>query len=321
VTPDAVGQRVLDAALARVAADPVPLRDAGLVPYFVSALGGGGATALGRVPLSWWGLVAGDDPAPALRDAYHTLLQGLYPERYLRFLGWESLALAGCDLYADALRDALRPPPPARARPAPLLVGVCGIDGAGKSSHVAALAAHLRERGLRVQVHKIYRHGVFHDTVTDLVRACAGDRHLHLWRVERMAKVFDSVKYWFTRLEPELASCDVVLFDRYVPTHLAAGAGRCHFDPGSTELLEPYPPADLLVLLDLPVAAALERLGERGARTMDENPYMLGRFAALLRALAEDGGMHVLDARAPFETNQARLRELVGACLRMRGAG
>lgn len=189
-----------------------------------------------------------------------------------------------------------------------LFISFEGIDGAGKSTHVAALEAHLAARGLRAEAFKIFRHGVFHDTITDVTRRAAGQKSLHLWRLQRIVKAFDSQKLLRAGLAERLAALDVALFDRYLSTHLAAGTGALHHDPHTLELLSGYPPADRTYLLDLPVGEALRRIGARGALTVDENPYMLDRYRRRLLALARREGFLVLDAERPFEENQAAMR-------------
>lgn len=193
-------------------------------------------------------------------------------------------------------------------RSAPRLLAICGIDGAGKSSHLAALAEHLTNRGLRVGRFKLFRHGLFHATVTDLARRTRGGRRLCLWRTERLIKVYDSLKYFASTVEPELANYDVVLFDRYSYTHEAAALGRLWHLAGLEPLLERFPQPDQVWLLDLPAERAVERLGERGERTIDEHLFMLDRFRRRLLVAAEREGFSVLDARLDFAVNQARLR-------------
>ena len=142
-------------------------------------------------------------------------------------------------------------------------------------------------------------------TATDLARQCEGDHNLHLWRLERLAKLMDSVKY-LPAVDRDLASADVILFDRSIWTHYAAGAGRSHHDPHARELLAPVPVPHLTVLLDLPVDVSMARIGARAQRTTDENAYMLGRYRALLRELATRHGGLVLDAtRDPAEVQGA----------------
>jgi dTMP kinase len=273
-----------------------------------------------RLAESWWGLLPGDHYPDCLRAAHHGWMRELWPGRFLKFRSLEANALAGFDLYDESLRgryDAL----PTRDHPLvnrPLILGIDGIDGAGKSSQLTALLAHLESRGLRVGVHKIYRHGVFHETVTDITRQCVGGGNLHLWRLQRHAKLFDSVKYYYSSVVPDMSRCDVLIFDRYVQTHRAAGLGRYGHDPYAREFLSIYPLADRVYLLDLPEETALARIAERQERTVDENPYMLSRFRAALLEIADEERMVVLDSEASIEDNHARIREDVDRMLEAR---
>lgn len=310
-------ERSLETALARLergAARPLPLfrtrlpaRDAA-DPAFVAT----------RLRESWFGLLPGEDYHDSVRTLWHELLRRLHPGRRLRYLALEEAALAGFDLFDEVVRgraDALREGTPESARGGARVFAVEGIDGAGKSTHVAQLAAHLAAKGLRVATHKLFRHGVFHETVTDLTRQCEGGARLHLWPLQRVVKCFDSLKHFHSNVAADLAAHDAVVFDRWVPTHLAEGIGRCHHDPFARELLAALPRPDRVFLLDLPETDALARLDARAARTVDENPYMLGRYRASLLELARRDGHVVLDARAPLDANQRRMRDEVDRLL------
>ncbi|MBK8977781.1 MAG: hypothetical protein IPM29_17880 [Planctomycetes bacterium] len=271
-----------------------------------------------RLAPAWWGVLPGDLWPAAARRSWLDLLQREAPQRRLAFLDLENAALAGIDLFAESLaRPAALPLPTPAA--GPIVLGIDGIDGAGKSSHLAMLERWLgRELGLSVARLKMYRHGVFHDTVTDMTRACAGDHHLHLWPLQRHAKLLDSLKYHCEVVDAAAADHDVLLFDRYVQTHLAAGAGRFHHDPYARELLCGLPRADVVFVLDVPVETAVARLRERPELTVDENPYMLSRFRAALLDLAHVEDWPVLDAEQPFEANRDRIRIAVERVLHAR---
>lgn len=314
VPADAHGAALLAATAEQVARAPHAYAQAGLVPALLPAADRS-APPRSRLAPSWFGLGGGDAPDEAALRHYRALVAQLYPERCLELDGYDNLAVSGCDLYSLALRAAAGIDRPAVV-PAPRakIIAVCGIDGSGKSTHARALAEHLAARGLAVATVKIYRHGVFHATVTDFTRRTHGARNLHLWRTERLAKTFDSVKCYFSRVAALFADHDVVVCDRYVQTHFAAGAGRCHWDPFTRELLEVFPPADHVFFLDVPVATALARIGARDARTVDENPYMLGRYRAMLDAMCGPT-MTRLDGAAPFEVNHARMTAHVDALL------
>lgn len=287
-------------------------REAFGIPFFDTDPGHPVGPVHTRLAPGWWGLLPGDVWPEAERQAWLTMLRARFPDRVLRFLALENHALAGIDLFGEALARSA-PLPSMAARQGPLVIGIDGIDGTGKSTHLELLHAWLERRGLRVVRHKLYRHGVFHDTVTDMTRMCAGAEHLHLWPLQRHAKLLDSLKYWHEQVAPSVAEADVLLFDRYVQTHLAAGTGRYHHDPYAREFLAALPRADLVFLLDLPIDVALQRLAQRRERTVDENPYMLGRFRAQLLQLALAGRHEVLDATAPVERIQTRMRAAIEA--------
>jgi thymidylate kinase len=315
----------LQACIETVAKDPVPFRHAGLFPFFDTALNeaakDGGEAAESRLLPSWWGILPGDHWPRPIRVRYLELLRLLHPDRIFLFMTLENYALAGVDCFVEGVMDRFGTTAPRRdkKKSRPLILGICGTDGSGKSSHVAALEAHIIGMGLRVCVHKIYRHGVFHDTVTDLTRRCAGGRNLHLWRLQRIIKAFDSMKYFYSSLERELDEHDVVIFDRYVFTHYAAGAGRYHHDPFARELLSPFPDADRIYLLDVPTDEAIRRIGTRKERTVDENEYMLSRYRHALLDLADRCGFKVLDALAPFEENKRNILDDAERLIEARG--
>lgn len=305
VLPLQPGSRDLEKALSTVSRDPGLFREAELKPFFATKLNGGQAVETRLLP-SWWGIVPGEAWPEEARSLFHELFRLLHPDKVFLYQAFENYALAGIDLYTEGLMGRFRKSSPlfAKKKGQPLVIGVCGTDGSGKSSHVAALKEHLISLGLKVCVHKIYRHGVFHDTVTDLTRQCAGGKNLHLWRLQRVIKAFDSVKYYYSSLEKDLATHDVVLFDRYTFTHYAAGVGRYHHDPFARELLSVFPEPDRIYLLDVPTEEALKRIGNRDERTVDENRYMLSRYRHALLDLGERHEFMVLDATAPFEENR-----------------
>jgi dTMP kinase len=297
----------LGRALDLVTSAPDMFAAAELIPWFTTDPRAPQRDAETRQPESWSGLLPGDCYPAAVRERTRALHARLWLHRAAAFAALENCALGGYDLYLETLLGRRLQPRSAPGTRRPLLLGFCGIDGSGKSSHVESLRQWLAQRGLRVAVHKFYRHGLFHDTVTDVARLCTGDRNLHLWRIERLAKLMDSCKC-APAVERDLDGNDVVLFDRSIWTHYAAGAGRSHHDPFARELLDVLPVPHRTFLLDVPVDASLARLDARVQRTIDENPYMLSRYRDVLLELAGPHGFVVLDARHDFARNQAAIR-------------
>ena len=191
-----------------------------------------------------------------------------------------------------------------------------GIDGAGKSSHIEALAAWLRERGHAVLVTRepggtelaeALRELVLHremDAMTEALLVFAARRdHLH------------------TLIEPALAEGRHVLCDRFTDATFAyQGAGR-GFDLTVLGTLEAWVQQgrqpDLTCWFDLPAAVAAER--RRAARppdrfeAQDEAFFARVRSGYAARAAADPGRFVVLDASRPREAVWRQLESAVEA--------
>ncbi|MCI0589400.1 MAG: hypothetical protein L0323_21495 [Planctomycetes bacterium] len=192
-----------------------------------------------------------------------------------------------------------------------VLLAVEGIDGAGKSTHVAALARLLRARGFRVAVRRLYRHGAFHETACDVLRLALRRRSRRLLRLERLVRVLDTVGVWFREVEPELLRRDFVLLDRSLETHGAAARGRGIPASFAEVWLRSLPRPDATILLDLPVPAALARIrARRRPRGPDEREAILGRWRRHFLSCARRRGWTVLDARADRRANREAIARL-----------
>lgn len=154
-----------------------------------------------------------------------------------------------------------------------------GIEGSGKSTQVARLAARLRQAGLRVVATR-------EPGGTDLGR---GLRSLLLRPAttamsplaELLLYVADRAEHLASVVRPALERGDVVLCDRYLDATLAyQGHGR-GLDPAAIRDLHRTPPLDLrphrTLLLDLEPAAGVDRARrrDRGTAAREE-----GRFEA-----------------------------------------
>jgi len=174
------------------------------------------------------------------------------------------------------------------------LVAVEGIDGTGKSTLVLALARSLRLRGYSVAV-----------------RREPADRRLG--RLAQEASVRDAWTgaVYFTvdrhlarpALLAALRTHDLVVSDRsYFSTVAYQGSALPARERRRVESLQRGAsiPPDLVLLLDLSPAAALERLGARSSvRAPLERRRTLARVAAAYRRLARRERWRVLDASRP----------------------
>lgn len=181
---------------------------------------------------------------------------------------------------------------PRRAR----LVALEGIDGAGKSSLGRALASRLRRAGYTVRLRREPT-----DPALGALAQKAGARDP--WT----GAIYFTVDRHQARpaLEEDLRASDVVLTDRsYFSTLAYQGSALSSEERRRLERLQRRATVvpDQVLLLDLPVARALPRVGARATRSRAglgplERRRTLVRVAKAYRTLSRRPGWTVLDAR------------------------
>lgn len=203
---------------------------------------------------------------------------------------------------------------PARGR----FITLEGIDGAGKSTHVAFLAECIRDAGHAVVTTRepggtplgetlrglLLNEPMCHDTETLLMFAA---RREHVERVIR----------------PALANGDWVLCDRFTDATWAYQGGGHGVDRARIAALAQWVHGDcqpdLTILFDVPTAVSRERLARArdGGRELDkferEGPSFAERVrdAYLDRARAEPARFRIVDSTRPQEAVRAELARLV----------
>jgi dTMP kinase len=183
------------------------------------------------------------------------------------------------------------------------LVTVEGVDGAGKSTLVEALArrwdaAVFREPGGEPLA----------EHIRDLVKAHAFDPHAEalLFAAARAQLVANEVA-------PRLARGETVVIDRFVDSSLAyQGVGRGVGIETVRAMNSFAPVPDLTLLLRVDPAMGLERVGERGGADRFEDLPFLRRVAAAYDdlAAAEPERWRVIDASLGPERVLAQVLEL-----------
>ncbi len=180
-----------------------------------------------------------------------------------------------------------------------------GIDGSGKSTQQAKLAARLSERGRRVVATREPYASPAGDRIRALARSGASvapEQELALFFEQRRAHVREVVR-------PALARGDVVLCDRYFLSTVAYQGAR-GLDAEAILLASEreFPLPDLVLWLDLPVAEGLARALARGTPhepAFEERERLLGvreRLAAIDRPY-----LARIDARGDPEAVHARV--------------
>lgn len=145
------------------------------------------------------------------------------------------------------------------ARPGPgFLIVIEGIDGTGKSTLAAELAETLRQRGRSVLLTYEPTHGPYGRRLREL--AIAGREEV---TPEEETELFiaDRREHVAQEIGPALAAGQTVVMDRYYYSTMAYQGAR-GVDPAQIEARHRdfAPQPDLLVLLDLPVEEALDRI-------------------------------------------------------------
>jgi dTMP kinase len=177
-----------------------------------------------------------------------------------------------------------------------------GIDGAGKSSHIDALAAAARERGHAVVVTREPGGTALAERLRDLVL------HTPMDALTEALLVFAARRdHLVQQIEPALARGEFVLCDRYTDASFAYQGGGRGFSLDVLAQLEAWVQQgrqpDLTLWFDLPAATAAERRAAVRApdRFESQDLDFFERVCAgyALRAVADAGRFARLDAQAP----------------------
>ena len=191
-----------------------------------------------------------------------------------------------------------------------------GIDGAGKSSHIEALAERLRARGQRVLVTREPGGTELAEALRELVLQRPMDAMTEALLV--FAARRDHLR---VRIEPALAEGCHVLCDRYTDATFAYQGGGRGFDWKVLGTLEAWVQQgrqpDLTLWFDLPAAVAAQR--RQAVRRPDRFEAQDADFFARVRAgyaarqSSDPGRFAVLDASQPLEAVWQQVQSAVEA--------
>jgi dTMP kinase len=196
-----------------------------------------------------------------------------------------------------------------------------GIDGAGKSTHLAWLGDHLRRRGLAVT------------TTREPGGTALGEklREILLDRDARLHPETETLLMFAARREhldkvilPALASGAWVLCDRFSDATFAYQGGGSGVEWERIEALERWVQGDrqpdLTVYFDVPPEVGLARSSRIKAPDRYEREetafFARVRAAYLRRAAGAPSRFRVMDARAPLAEIAARLEKVFDALLK-----
>ena len=196
-----------------------------------------------------------------------------------------------------------------------MLIVFEGLDGAGKTTQLALLDAHLRSGG----------HGVV--CLREPTDGPWGQRLRRLMLQGRGGMTPETELAWFLndrrdhvdqRIRPALERKQIVLLDRYYFSTMAYQGALGH-DPLDIQARNEAfaPPPDLLLLLDLPPADGWQRLNQRGAPSHFERLDYLEQVAQIFDAM-DFPYLRRIKADQEPETVQSQIRREVGELLQRR---
>ena len=173
-----------------------------------------------------------------------------------------------------------------------LLVVLEGIDGSGKSTQIDLLREALRKRGISVSTAREPSNSLWGKRIREKAKqagSLSGEEQLRLFLLDR------SLHFRQTLL-PSLMAGNVVLLDRSYPsTYAYQGATGLSGEEILARNLRICPPPDLMLLYDLPVEAAWERLRGRTLEPLFERVDFLHRVRTLYREIPVPNAL-LLDA-------------------------
>ncbi|MES3020405.1 MAG: dTMP kinase [Pseudomonadota bacterium] len=203
---------------------------------------------------------------------------------------------------------------PARGR----FISFEGIDGAGKSTHIAYVAELLAARGKTVVSSREPGGTELGEKLRDLLL----HQKMHL-ETEALLMFASRREHIAQVIEPALARGDWVISDRFTDASFAYQGGGRGLDRAKMEVLEswvhPALQPDLTLLFDVPLEVARARLD--ATRTLDKFEQEQADFFAacrqeyLRRAAQFPARITVIDSTKSIEETRARLAGILGQLL------
>ncbi len=191
-----------------------------------------------------------------------------------------------------------------------------GVDGAGKSTHIAAFADALRARGFSV----ITTREPGGTPLGEKLRELLLHESMHL-ETEALLMFASRREHIAQLIQPALERGDWVISDRFSDASFAYQGGGRRLSIAKLETLEQWVHADLqpdlTLLFDVPLAVARERLNrsrdlDKFEREQDEF-FLHVRDAYLQRAARFPQRIRVIDSTRPLEEVHRELTALAAS--------
>ncbi len=193
--------------------------------------------------------------------------------------------------------------------PSGLFIVIEGIDGTGKSTQARRLGEWFEAQGREVVLSREPTDGPWGKKLRESASTgrLSPEDELQYFLNDRRQHVEETIA-------PALAAGKVVILDRYYFSTMAYQGSR-GFDPAEirrrNEAFAPVP--DLLLILDLDVATAHQRIGHRGDSTNEfEKKESLERCREIFLTLKGEAFVRVVDSNGSLDDVSERILEIVG---------
>ena len=198
-----------------------------------------------------------------------------------------------------------------------------GLDGAGKSTHIAWIEDRLRRAGVDLLSTREPGGTPLGETLRELLLHQTMDL-----RTETLLMFAARNEHWRTRILPALAAGRWVLCDRYTDASFAYQGGGRGLGAAPVEVLESWVQQgrgpDCTLLFDVPLDVARARLAQGRAHSdrferEDAAFFERTRQAYHDRVAADPARFRVIDARRSIEDIRAELDGILDGLLRAYG--
>ena len=190
-----------------------------------------------------------------------------------------------------------------------LFIVIEGIDGTGKSTQAKRLGEWFESQGREVVISREPTDGPWGRKLRESAATgrLSPQDELRYFLNDRRQHVEE-------KITPALSEGKVVILDRYYFSTMAYQGAR-GFDPAEIRRMneEFAPIPDLLLILDLDVDTAHQRIGHRGDSTNEfEKKENLQRCREIFLSLKDESFVRVVDSAGSLDEVSSRIRSIVG---------
>lgn len=190
-----------------------------------------------------------------------------------------------------------------------LFIVIEGIDGTGKSTQARRLGEWFESQGREVVISREPTDGPWGRKLRESAATgrLSPQDELQYFLNDRRQHVEE-------KITPALSEGKVVILDRYYFSTMAYQGAR-GFDPaGIRRMNEEFAPIpDLLLILDLDVDTAHQRIGHRGDSANEfEKKENLQRCREIFLSLKDEPFVRVVDSSGSLDDVSASIRQIVG---------